>query len=336
MDQASVLQFLACLKAKQVQARGKWVVCACPLAPWRHDSGKDTSPSFAIRVEDHKQSYFNCFACQSGKLGDLVAELVHLKGQALGMDLGAAYALVDLEDAQKLNLHIKEWGEQSEEQQEYIIPEWWLKTFPLAWPVPYAREYLQTRMVTEEIAHALDIRWDRSYRVVCFPVRNRDGELVSMRGRFISPKPGASSYHVYPFMGQQNGQAWLGESTVDFGQPVLMAESVFDLTSCRRVYDNVVSPMSVGINAPRMQRMAGCVEVVTLFDHGKGGDKARHIVTKHLGSAMVNHLLPSGPKYNQPDAPAKDAGEMTGPALRALLGPYLKLKKAPPLFTNAS
>ena len=97
-----------------------------------------------------------------------------------------------------------------------------------------------------------------------------------------------------------------------------MVESVFDMTSAMRVYDNIVSPMSVGINSARIQRMNKCVEVVTYFDQGVGGDKARNIVTKNLGNAMVAHLIPT----------AKDPGEMAEDALRDQLKFFLKLRPA--------
>lgn len=318
MDSGGVVQFLGALKAKHVQVRGKWVQCSCPLAPWLHDTGKDSSPSFAVRVEPNKESWFNCFVCKYGSLGDLVVELQHLKAQTLGYDLGAAWQLVAKEAEQKIVVEVKEWGTAEAEVEDLPIPEDWLSTFKDAWPVPYAREYLQKRMVTEEIAHAFNIKWDRGMGTVCFPIRNGAGELVSMRGRFTNPKGNGPAYHVYKFMDQQNHHSWLGEHSVNYDRPVLMVESVFDATSVARVYDNILSPLTVGINLARMKRVSKCSEVVTLFDLGTGGDKARAIVKKHLGNAMVCHLFPT----------AKDPGEMTEEALRDLLKLFLKLKPA--------
>lgn len=322
MDAQAITELLGALKAKHVTVRGKWVQCSCPLAPWYHD-GKDERPSFAIRVEPTKASYFNCFVCKSGKLADLLAELQHLKAQHLGMDLGAAWKWVYAEDEMKLALVVKDWGgENPEEVEEYVIPEWWLETFPIAWPVPFARQYLESRMVDEQIAAKCDVRWDRSLRTVCFPVRNGEGELVSVRGRRIDPG-NAPPYHVYTPSGTTVVHSWLGEHWIDWNRPVLTPESVFDLTSCLRVYDNVMAPLSVGINEYRMKRLAKATEVVTFFDQGKGGDKARAIVQKHMKSALVFHVKPAG----------KDPGVMTAAAIREQLQPYLKLK---PLLTNAT
>jgi hypothetical protein len=318
VDSGSIVEFLGALKAKHVQVRGPWVQCSCPLAPWFHDTGKDSSPSFAIRIEPNKESWFNCFVCKFGSLGDLVVELQHLKAANLGYDLGAAWALVVKESEAKIEVHVKDWGEPVEIVEDLPIPEAWLVPFKPAWPVPYAREYLESRDVSEEIAHALDIRWDRSLGTVCFPVRNHEGELVSVRGRFIKPKPGSPPYHVYPYMGSARASAWLGEHSVDYDRPVLMVESVFDAASVMRVYDNILSPMTVGINYERMARVQKCVEVVTLFDQGTGGDKARAIVSKNLGTALVCHLYPT----------AKDPGEMSEKSLRDLLRLFLKLKPA--------
>lgn len=315
MDAASILQFLGCLKAKNTQHRGKWVQASCPLAPWNHDTGKDKSPSFAIRVEPNKESFFNCFVCNHGKLSDLVAELQFRQAQNLGYDLLGAWNILALEDALKSNIQVKEWGAKVEDQPEYPIPEWWLHGFKEAWEIPMAREYLEKRQVSHEISKELDIRWDRSMRTVCFPVRNGDGELVSMRGRRVEVIEGQPPYHVYPYMDHTNGQAWLGEHVVDYGKTVLMVESVFDLASVLRVYKNVVAPMSVGINEARIKRMSKCSDVITLFDQGVGGSKARGIVSKYLKTSLIHHLIPD----------AKDPGEMTELQLREQLGAYLKL-----------
>lgn len=322
MDSQQIVSLLAHLKAKNVAASGPWVRSSCVLAPWNHDSGKDSSPSFAIRIDQNKTSYFNCFVCKHGKLADLLLELQHHKAHLLGYDLAAAWKLVHADEEHKLALKIKDWGESTATQSEdLVMPDWWLDSFQHAWPVPYAREYLEKRQVTKEVHDELDIRWDRSKLTVCFPIRNGSGELVSMRGRRIDPSPGTPSYHVYKFYGQQAGGCWLGEHNVNYDKPVLMVESVFDYTSVKRVYANVVAPLSVGINAARMKRVSKCTEVVTYFDQGVGGDKARQIVSKHLGSALITHIIPK----------AKDPGELSEEAIRGQLSFYLNLKSKPPL-----
>lgn len=316
MDAPTIVAFLTHLNAKHIQVRDPWVQCSCPLSPWTHDGGQDSSPSFAIRIEAQGESYFNCFVCQNGKLGDLVVSLQHYKAQTLGYDLGAAWSLVVVENSRALQLHIKEWGSRPPTRIDFPIPEWWLDEFQKVWPVPVAREYLQSRQVTEAVATILDIRWDRSAGTVCFPVRNRNGDLVSLRGRRIAPRPGQPPYHVYAFQKQQSGQAWLGEQSVDYSRPVLMVESVFDMTSVLRVYDNVMAPLSVGINAARMARVARASEVVTLFDRGAGGDKARAIVSRYLPTAFVVHRIP----------PEKDPGDCTIEQLRDTLQNVLPLQ----------
>lgn len=316
MDSASIVQFLGHLRAKHVQVRGKWVQCSCPLAPWLHD-GKDDRPSFAVRVEPDKESYFNCFVCKSGKLGQLLVELQYRKAWNLGYEIVPAWNLLEIEAAQKLNLHVKEWGAEQPDLTEYVFPEEWLAQFEPAWGVPMAREYLIRRDVSEEIATFLDIRWDRSRLTVCFPIRNGDGELVSLRGRRVMPSD--IPYHVYRMMKEETPVvSWLGEHTVNWDKPVLLVESVFDVASVLRVYPNVLAPLSVGINQQRVKRIAKASEIVTMFDQGKGGDKAREIIQRYMGSAFIVHVMPS----------KKDPGVMTEDELRDELGPALKLLPA--------
>jgi hypothetical protein len=315
VDSGQIVQLLAHLQAKHVHVRGRWVQCSCPLSPWNHDSGKDSSPSFAIRVEPNKESYFNCFVCESGSLSDLVLKLQYFKAQNLGYQLGEAWKLIEIEEAQKINLTVKEWGEKEAVEEEKVIHEGWLAQFQKAWPVPMAREYLEGRHVSQEITEALDVRWDKSMRTVCFPIRNRMGELVSLRGRRVDPKSTAPPYNVYTPMGDSPHQSWMGEQHVDFDKPILLVESVFDVASVLRVYRNVMAPLSVGINQERIKRLAKASEIVTLFDRGVGGDKARQIVQYHMGTALVTHIIPE----------AKDPGEMTEEMLRNQLNICLNL-----------
>jgi hypothetical protein len=315
-----IIQFLKLLKGQHIKQHGKWVDCSCVLAPWKHDSGKDTSPSFAVRVMENGESYYNCFVCGAGKLSDLVVDLQHFKAMSLGYDVLGAWKLAEADMQQELLLDIPDWGvKEAPPPADIVRPEVWLKPFKYAWNVPYARAYLEKRNVSEAIAERLDIRWDLGMQTVCFPVRNADGDLVSMRGRFIKPQPNTASYHVYPWMDQTGGQCWLGEHFIDYDRPVLIAESVFDMTSCLRVYDNVISPMSVGINAPRIKRIQKGTEYVTLFDNGVGGDKARAIMKKHMGNAfLIQRTPPPG---------VGDAGDMTIEQLHDVLDMILPLAK---------
>ena len=118
-----------------------------------------------------------------------------------------------------------------------------------------------------------------------------------MRGRSIDIGDGFPKHHDYAYNldGEpiRNKLPWLNEHRVDLSRTVVMVESCFDLLSTLRVYDNVIGPLTVGISESKAARISAAVDVVTLFDNGSGGTKARQIIQKRLPDAALKHLFPS-------------------------------------------
>ena len=81
----------------QVSGEG-WAQITCPLAPWTHASGKDSHPSFGIKIKDGGVSKAHCFSCMfTGTLQDLV---IDLKSYGADLPFKALNAmLVDEEDS---------------------------------------------------------------------------------------------------------------------------------------------------------------------------------------------------------------------------------------------
>src|SRR5574343_611768 len=56
-----------------VSPDGEKVKSSCPLAPWRHPSGRDNHPSFVVFAYESKHSRAHCSSCQyNGFLTQLV------------------------------------------------------------------------------------------------------------------------------------------------------------------------------------------------------------------------------------------------------------------------
>ena len=100
---------------------------------------------------------------------------------------------------------------------------------------------------------------------------------------------------------------------------IMFAAAVFDVASAFRVYRNVCAPMTAGFSEARARRLRSAIEIVTLFDADKAGDRARQRASQRFPHARVRHLFPPDGK--------KDAGEMTRAELRALLSDHLPLRK---------
>lgn len=311
MNKDQTKAFLKALNATipSVQGRTGWVLASCPLGPWRHEGGVDKNPSFGIRITPGDADC-HCFSCDyHGKMSDLATTLsLRYKAQPRGPapDFKTAFALLegtesdlefdfdapDVEEAlfakKKADLH--------------PFAEKWLATFPRALDIPFARDYLQERGVSDEVATFLDLRADTTRERVCFPVRDFKGTLMGLHGR---NRPGIEPrYHMYLFKGQKNQVVWLGESWVDFSKPVVFVEGPFDLAAVLPVYPNVVSPLFASPGVDKLRRMQGALEIFTLYDHGTGGSKGRQKVSSFFRKGqLVTHLMP--PPHR------KDPGECT-------------------------
>lgn len=296
-----------------------WVSCSCPLAPWEHQSGKDVHPSFAIKCSDTEESSYNCFTCGGGDLITLIHKLARHGASLPQYNLKTALEVAIADGERPLSFHVKEWG--VPEAAPYVtFPELWLATFMHAMQSPRAHTYLNHRGLPDRVIEQLDLRYDTEKDTICFPIRDFDSTLCGLRGRRIAPTGDQPRYHVYKSaLRSHNSSVWYGESWINFDKPVVMCESVFDAASICRVYANVCAPMSAGFSEDRARRMRQAVEIVTLFDADKAGDKARSRVSMYLSSAFITHLFPPEGR--------KDPGEMTESELRELLCGVLPLDK---------
>jgi len=316
MNLDQVRQFALAVGTKVESVSGDWARCKCPLSPWTHDSGKDSHPSFAINYGENIESAFNCYSCETGHLHKLIVLLNDFGAKKPKYDLKQAMSLWADEESGDAPVIFMDDEVAEHPLADKIWPEKFLDSFMPVRQVPLAMEYLNARNVSKKIADTLDIRWDLSRRTVCFPIRNWEGRLVGLRGRYISNDEGAR-YHDYGYRGTRNKLPWFGEHTVDMDAPILMVESVFDYASVVRCYSNVLAPLTVGLSADKCRRVRNGYEIVSLFDRGRGGDKGRNKLSQHLPDSIITHLeVCDG---------ADDPGDMTKKQLRKVLKKHIVL-----------
>lgn len=334
MDKVSVRQFARYVGTKidTISSQG-WAQCRCPLAPWLHDSGKDSNPSAAISIKPGGESVFTCFTCESHDLSGLLMRMRELGAKGTKYNFKEAMALLAVEEEETLVPVIKEYGDSGVEDDgnnDTIFPEEWLAKFRPARTSQDAMAYLRRRGVHPHLVEEMDVRWDPKRRTVCFPLRDQYGALCGLRGRRVAPTADQPSYHMYKTVdgpeGRYNRRVWLGEHIVDWELPVVMVESVFDYAAVLPAYSNVVAPLTVGMSEKKVRRMAAATEIVTLFDQGKGGNKARLLIDKHLPNNKRTHLIPAGPPGSWVGGDeATDPGEMRLPDILRLLQDHVPI-----------
>jgi DNA primase len=303
MTLAQIERFLSAIYTEATETGATWAKFSCPRAPVKHSSGKDSDPSMALRIQPG-DSWCHCFSCGfSGWAMDLLIDL-----QALELPVKFSEALEVISEAEEgkgLDLPPGDYEDMFEQDKiaPHVFPELILEAFEAAYcsgfdsndePYSIVHPYLEVRDTDYEVAEFLNLRYDPHESRIVFPVRDFEGRLRGVHGRSISDKI-QPKYKMYPYEGKTNPHVWLGESWVDFTEPVVVAESVFDLTRVLEVWPNVISPLRAGMSAQQLIRISHASVVLTLFDGDEAGDMARRKIKSGVPDAVVKHLpMPEG------------------------------------------
>jgi hypothetical protein len=286
-----------------------WLHGQCPLAPWRHEEPVQVVPKFGI-LTGNVRPRCHCFACGfGGGLDTLIGTILILSNNKHGYDLRAADAAVDQSNALSLDL---EEEEVTGPKPLMPYPEAWWESFPRATNCTPALSYLGGRSVSPTEAEIHDLRYDPNRRRVVFPIRGFDGLLYGARGRLIDP--GEPRYYIYKLAEVSNPQMWYGEHGLNFDDPILVVESVFDRLAAYRFYENVIAPMSASVSDAQIKRVSDGFSFVHLFDADKAGSRGSRKIQKELSKA--HHTILTLPQGHDPSSmPKQQLGEIISQVL---------------------
>lgn len=331
MNQGKVEQFLA-LVGGEVRSisSSDWVMSPCPFAPWTHSSGKDSNPSFGIKINADGPSGYNCFSC--GRKGDnLVLMLIDLAGlREHDPELGHWY---DLKTANKLaekyeidtvdTDEIPDYEYKGRDKEKQVIfPHDWLMSFPGVLKFTAAKEYLRERKVKFSDAQKLRMRFDPSRKMVCLPIMGDKG-CIGMVGRSIVDNvSGGLKHHDYSYFGRRNGNAIMNEGCIDWDEPVIVVEGMFDFLRVYSLYENVLGLKGVSLNSKRLKKLGRAMELYTFLDSDDAGSAARATLSKRLGGIIVEQFIPSSIHPY-----AKDVDDIPKAKLHQTLSEYVRIDK---------
>jgi hypothetical protein len=312
MDRPHVEQWLIAIGSKAEESpTSDWIHGPCPFAPWNHEQGVDSNPSFGVQLGPGESKTY-CLACgASGKQYEIMLKLKYL---GLEFDFHTAAELVyAAEDGQPLADLPEPYEKQFDEKASpHLYPEWLADAFEPAYFNGVVHPYLASRRMGFNIAKKLNMRFDPYRLRVLFPVLDWRGRLRGLHGRAVclpcggDPWESELPYKAYPYEGQTNSHIWLGEHWVEPDSPVVVAESVFDLARVLEIYQNVISPLTATLSVAKIKRLRNASRVITLFDSDKAGERARLKLKQGLPTTKVSHIvLP----------PGTDAGEHTADEL---------------------
>lgn len=323
MDLPRIKEYAQALNTLVIKTTPKRALVRCVFAPWKHSNGEDRNPSANISIKPNGESYYSCYSCNSkGNLYKILLDVRELvkddSKQKKLYNLKKASKLV-VEEEEDAVLDIPDYESDEGGYSKSIIPwdESYLTDFKPVAVSNKARKYLLKRGVTPDLWSALELRYDTFGKRICFPVRDFEGRLTGMRGRDITDKS-ELRYLAYTNSGNYNPQVWMREHAIDMDDPVILTESVFDVASILRVHDNVAASFSCSISQGQAKRMRGCLNIVTLYDAGNGGDIARKFIEDYYSDSVVQHIVPTKKQ--------DDAGNMSVKKLRKALDKFVYLK----------
>lgn len=320
MKALRIKAFLQLVNSKQTGTRQGWILGPCPLAPWSH-GGKDHNPSFGIHSETTKKSICKCMSCGfGGDLFDLVFEIHRLmkKSAANGYNMPKAAEMANGEfDEMEIDSEsIPDYEALHQIKLDNPFPESFLEQFKPLWKSPEAMNYMMSRNVHMKVCQYMNVVWDSHQRRVGFPFRNRVGKLMGVQGRAID-KNVELRYYQYGYLNERNMQCWMGEDALNLDQPVVVCEGPLDYARIVQHYPNVAASFTSGLSVEKIKRLEDASEIITFYDHGKGGNAAREKLAKVMKNVVTADIIPSEQEG--------DAGNMTDDAIRLHLGHLVPL-----------
>lgn len=323
MKAPAIIKFLHALGCKDASEQGEWVTCKCPLAFWRHKSGKDSMPSFGVNIE---KGGFNCFACEKGSLEYLIGILsLYLSKPNLPEPLKYRYniplAREILSDALS-DLDVLDPYEDALKPSGAVFnpwPDWALQGFTPAHLVHDSSEYLTKRGVSLAECKQFDLRFDTPRQMLLAPYKNVWGKLAGIRGRSINPDANLQHYDYSTGGAKNAGLVFFNEQVipeaVSAHMPLLVVEGQFDTIAVSRHYPYVLGNLTAKPTHEKIATLNACPDgVLLMLDNDETGIASTLLWLKELKVPKGKLEFPA--QYKDPDQiPPAELAELVAPLL---------------------
>lgn len=287
MDRESIKEVLRTVLGPNTELidHPKWVGLHCPLAPWKHANGKDSSPSAGVSVkEDGGISVFNCMGCHSkGPLTYLLKELEKFTGD------NHSKLIRELDGEEFLGGALPEWSKGKKVRApklNYLDKAQYLDLYDSA----EGHWYLRKRGISDETARELTLLVDpedsRMEERILFPVMDLEQRLLGFSGRATDSRaePKVRDYHGLP-----KTHCLLGEHLLDLvnDEYVVVVEGLFDYAKCREYGEPTVAVMHSGITEFQYRKLLNIGKpLVLMFDNDEAGADAENSAISMLSGKL--------------------------------------------------
>lgn len=330
MDADHIEKLLLMLGCSQLRYVNGWIKATCPLAPWKHATGKDSHPSFGISIHPNDVSHYNCYTCrQRGSLNGLA----WLFGRLSKRDMASVFQFLtafnqpSVESLQALKEGIGSglWGEKKsasiagltvssrtaaevDRSLLRVLPESDLALF--VDPPDHIRAYLHKRGLTDQSITDWELKWHEGARRVVIPIRDGTKALVGISGRAFDKDQKPKYLHATGF---RRDFYLYGEHRVRTGQVGYLCEGFFDVIYLHQCGYNAVAMMGSYLSDFQISKFCQLFkEAIIVPDGDLPGAEAAEKAWQALGRCYPRIAkVPDG----------KDPDELTQAELLEILGP---------------
>lgn len=314
MDARGIRTLFADVGIHKMEDNGKWMNLSCPLAPWTHSKGTDSSPSFGVSIVEGGASRYNCFTCKSnGTLSELFFKLHDLSGDdkyrvtAEGLDGQELWGAPITASWEAIGSRCRE------RQAARIAPPTPLeeRIYGRMFESAVGHPYLRRRGISKSTTHELDIRLDPNNHGVpriVFPVRDQNGGLLGYTGRATTkalPK-------VRDYFGLPKERSLLGIDRMmrQFSDSpyMIVVEGLFAYARMAQYGYPVVATLGANVTPYQAQllRLPGKV-VYCFYDDDDAGYKGSEV----MQTALQGHVPLFGVTY--PDEQTNEGDPVSDP-----------------------
>lgn len=286
MDRDGIFQLLDEIEAENITEQGEWVMCSCPLAPFTHESGGDSSPSFGISIKEaNEQSIFHCFTCkEKGPVSKLFEMLYEFEGDSEWLEYAE-----NIKKDEKMT-PLPKWEKRKKRKKKPSTPMTPLDKDQYMDIYEPAKNhwYLNKRHVPYSVVKKAQLQIDPddygSERVL-FPVFGLDHELYGFAGRLThDEEEGKFTPKVRNYLGLKTEQILLGlENLKDDDKFVVLVEGLFDYTRMLEYDIPALAAFGSHLSDGQAKILKSISKpVYMLFDNDRAGFDGREAIVEQL------------------------------------------------------
>jgi hypothetical protein len=278
------------VKDSDIQTARGYVNSPCPFAKWTHQSGKDSHPSFGVKINDSDESIYVCFGCspEASRLSGVLHNLWMFTGE-YPKELADFFLRNEIfGNPEKASIVSDVW-ESDVPWKEALepIPPYVLVNFPLLQnannkTAKTCMAYFQFgRKVHPTVVFHAGVRYEPDKRNVIYPMTSMNGDVFLLRARSIFKKaiwtisPELAGFPQLKFHSLRESGALFGLHLVDWSKPVMLVEGGEDALRLMTLgYWNVVASLTTGFTEEQINNLLAAPALIVGYDDDKAGNES--------------------------------------------------------------